>query len=130
MAGDSGVIQLGIMWIVTGSRQRVRKSSRPESLPPPQLSPWECNGATDGSNLWDQTRPYEIVSPLGGGSMGEVCRARDPRLNLEVTIKVFVFGAIAFGRPATPALLQPLLGCAAKKAIVRKVQNEPFVSHE
>ena len=99
MAGDSGVIQLGIMWIVTGSRQRVRKSSRPESLPPPQLFPWECNGATDGSNLWDQTRPYEIVSPLGGGSMGEVCRARDPRLNLEVTIKVFIFGAIAFGGP-------------------------------
>ncbi|HYT23362.1 MAG: hypothetical protein DMG76_18105 [Acidobacteria bacterium] len=62
--------------------------------------------------------------------MGEVCRARDPRLNLEVTIKVFVFGAIAFGRSAMPALLQPLLGCAAKKAIVRKVQNEPFVSHE
>jgi eukaryotic-like serine/threonine-protein kinase len=38
----------------------------------------------DGSYLGG----YEIVAPLGTGGMGEVYRARDPRLNREVAIKV------------------------------------------
>src|ERR1044071_7255737 len=32
--------------------------------------------------------PYEIVSPIGAGGMGEVYRAKDPRLSREVAIKV------------------------------------------
>jgi len=31
--------------------------------------------------------PYEIVSLIGAGGMGEAYRARDPRLNREVAIK-------------------------------------------
>jgi serine/threonine-protein kinase len=36
----------------------------------------------------DKLGPYEVVSLLGKGGMGEVYRARDPKLNRDVAIKV------------------------------------------
>jgi serine/threonine-protein kinase len=40
----------------------------------------------------DKLGPYEIVSAIGKGGMGEVFRARDPRLNREVAIKTSLLG--------------------------------------
>src|SRR5687767_6222722 len=39
---------------------------------------------TPGSRLG----PYEVLSPLGAGGMGEVYRARDSRLNRDVALKI------------------------------------------
>src|ERR1700681_771524 len=39
-------------------------------------------------SVGDHLGPYEILSPIGAGGMGEVYRARDPRLNRDVAIKV------------------------------------------
>ncbi|MSV29891.1 MAG: hypothetical protein EXQ52_14260 [Bryobacterales bacterium] len=39
-------------------------------------------------NTGDKLGPYEIVSPIGAGGMGEVYKARDTRLDRTVAIKV------------------------------------------
>src|SRR6058998_259111 len=58
----------------------------------------ECGGLPPHSKLvsfssvilsaGSRVGPYEIVAPIGAGGMGEVYRARDPRIGRDVAIKV------------------------------------------
>jgi len=63
--------------------------------------------------------PYEIMSPLGAGAMGEVYRARDTRLNRDVALKVL---------PRTFALDPDRLARFTREAQVLAAVNHPNIA--
>src|SRR5215203_684700 len=64
--------------------------------------------------------PYEIISALGAGGMGEVYRARDTKLNRDVAIKVLL--ASVAGDPDRLARF-------SREAQVLASLNHPNIAH-
>lgn len=64
--------------------------------------------------------PYEIVSPLGAGGMGEVYRARDSKLAREIAIKVL---------PASLASEPERMARFAREAKILASLNHPNIAH-
>ena len=60
-------------------KSRVRRNASARIRPKPKVM---------SLSLGSKLGPYEILSLLGAGGMGEVYRARDPRLARDVAIKV------------------------------------------
>src|SRR5215475_9396389 len=68
----------------------------------------------------DKLGPYEILSPIGAGGMGEVYRARDTKLKRDVALKVL---PDAFARdPGRMARFQ-------REAEVLASLNHPNIAH-
>ena len=64
--------------------------------------------------------PYEVIAQLGVGGMGEVCRARDTKLNRDVAIKVL---------PASFASDPDRLARFQREARSARVLNHPNIAH-
>ena len=66
--------------------------------------------------------PYHVISQLGAGGMGEVYRARDPRLSREVALKV-IRRVLSVGPDAKDEALDRLL----REAILASALNHPNI---
>jgi serine/threonine protein kinase len=67
-----------------------------------------------------QLGPYEITAPIGAGGMGEVYRARDPRLKREVALKIL---------PESLAADVDRLARFQREAEVLASLNHPHIAH-
>jgi predicted ATPase len=66
--------------------------------------------------------PYHVISQLGAGGMGEVYRARDPRLSREVAVKV-IRRALSVGPDGRDEALDRLL----REAVLASALNHPNI---
>src|SRR6476646_6644155 len=72
---------------VAEDRPAIGRHPRRPALPGPS-APDACYSITMPLDPSTRLGPYEIVSRLGAGGMGEVYRARDPRMGRDVAVKV------------------------------------------
>src|SRR6266550_3126464 len=97
-------------------QRRHRRGDRLADHSDPQLGGWgEAMSLTTGTRLG----PYEILSALGVGGMGEVYRARDTKLGRDVALKVI---------PDTYALDSDRLARFQREAQVLASLNHPHIA--
>ena len=70
---------------------------------------------------------YEILSPLGAGSMGEVYRARDSRLDRDVAIKVLPELVSADPDRLTRFETEAKAAAARARTLLTSAQTPPLV---
>src|SRR4029453_5126668 len=71
-----------------GSRSLRGRAGARLHVPPNAVASLPRGGREVSLSAGSRLGPYEIVSPLGARGMGEVYRAKDPRLGREVAVKV------------------------------------------
>jgi hypothetical protein len=67
---------------LASGRERDRLTFPPEFLR--RAPPW----CSDNQMIGTATGTYRIIAKLGAGGMGEVCRARDTKLDQDVAFKI------------------------------------------
>ena len=61
--------------------------------------------------------PYEVLTPLGAGGMGEVYRARDAKLNGDVAIRVLLRTVIFLASPTGMKYIYTLVGVVQERQL-------------
>src|SRR5262245_32705758 len=74
--------------IVRNGLRTFRAAYHPPTVREESRLEWSSPETTMTVAVGSRLGPYEVLAPLGAGGMGEVYRARDPRLSREVAIKV------------------------------------------
>src|SRR5262249_54985775 len=86
-----------------------------DRLPPPLESPRAPTALSPGMRFG----PYEVLSTLGAGGVGQVYRAKDTRLGREVAIKVL---------PGQLSSVQECLDCFENEAVQHRRSTTPISS--
>src|SRR5215467_3984026 len=77
------------MWSGLSDAPAISTSGLPSHIPDPGFDRINCaSSLCMPLSAGDKLGPYQILSPIGAGGMGDVYKARDTRLDRAVAIKI------------------------------------------